>query len=719
MRDLLRSNSGSVSIFFMIIFIGIFLFNTVLIDFARIRIADLQAEKIMRSSIRSVLSSYDNQLQSYGLYALTSEKDALKIFQEVYKKNLSFSNVGDTTHLSTLVLNQDSIKISGIDSLANEGIFQQQILEEMKYRAPIEFMLSVLEPFQKEGLSDDLKGTSTFLKQAEDIEKLIVNREEHLDSVWTQIQQIIGTSGVIRKYYHYYDQQFNKINDLAGEIGLKQVDEIRQEIKNLQQGVDYNQQKMDDLNEKKEKSETEAEKAILQTKINNLEKSINEIKDRISDLETLVKKIKQYVETILITELQLDKDYIQLLDAQTWINSNIQKAQKVNDELVDKLENEKIMGAEYISTYDQTYFRKLESEIGVIISLFSGMKSQFDSTKLLTGSDYIIRHQKLLDANERMLNYGSEFYNTQSIIENKRMDNNDKMKDRQDEQRQKTESELKQVTKLLHSCNGTEQPAYGKLEGFKEKYDQFNQNNAIETLNSSIDLKNGAEDVGKQAMSIVNKISAALLSVRDEVYMNEFALTKFNYRTLEDSNELSAPQHHTLFNQEVEYILYGFNHCELNQSSAFSEVFLLRLAIRTMEALSDPEQSILKVGSPLLSFLWALAEGASAAYNDMEKLISGEEVNLSKKLSRSIRLDYKDYLRVFLFLHSNNSNMLSRLLSLIELNTEQDLTLKHVSVEASVETSIRLWFIPRTMEMFNRDVQGDEVIMNKTIFLSY
>ncbi|WP_160644235.1 DUF5702 domain-containing protein [Chengkuizengella marina] len=717
MRDFLKSNSGSVSIYFMIIFIGIFMFNTVLIDFARIKIADLQSEKIIRSSIRSILSSYDGRLQTYGLYTFTSEEDALKIFQEVYEENLSYSKLENTIQLSSLVLN--SFEISGIDSLANEDIFQRQILEEMKYRAPIEFVLSVLEPFQQEGLSDDLKGTSTFSKQAGDIEKLIIDREKNLDSAWLQIQQILGSSGKIGRYYHYYDQQFNEIHHLAGEIGVKQVDEIRQEMKNLQQDVDNYRHKIDVLNEKKEKSETETEKVSFQSKVNKYKQWLNEIKDRIYDLETLVKKIEQYAETILITELQLNKDYEQLIGAQTSINSNIQKALKVNDELVDKLENEKIMGGEYISTYDRTYFRKIESEIGVIISLFSGMKSQFDSKKLLTGSDYIIRHQKLLDANERVLNYGSEFYSKQFFFENKRMDNNAKIKDQKDEQRQKTENQLKQIAQLLHSCNDTEQPIYGKLEDYKEKYDQFNQIKVKESMNSSIDLKNGAEDIGKQSMSIVDKLSAALLSVRDEVYMNEFALSKFNYRTYEDSNELSDPKHHTLFNQEVEYILYGFNHCELNQSSAFSEIFLLRLAIRTMEALSDPEQSILKAGSPLLSFLWAIAEGATKAYNDMQKLISGEEVKLSQKLSKSISLDYKDYLRVFLFLHSNDSNMISRMLSLIELNTNQDLTLKLVSVEASVETSIGLWFIPRMMEMLSKNVRGDEIIMNKTIFFTY
>ncbi|MDP5274100.1 hypothetical protein [Chengkuizengella axinellae] len=717
-RYVLKSTQGSISIYFMIIFSVVFLFNTVLIDFARIKLADLQAEKLMRSSIRSALSSYDSSLQSYGLYAITSEENAQQIFQDVYVQNLLQNNNDYITNLSTLVLNEDAVQVSSIHTLANENIFEQQILEEMKYRAPIEFVLSVIDPFQSNGLAGDLKNTSSFSKLSKDIEKLIQEREKYLDLTWSQIQLMLGISGTVRSYYHYYDQQYTKINTLAEGIGIKQMDTIRQDLNEMKQDINNYRNKIDNLEEKLEQSATAQEKTNLLSRINKYNQSIKELKKNISDLEGLIDKIIKYSETVLITDLKMEDDYNQLLTVQNAINSYLKKALDVNDKITEKTEKNNILGEEYIVIYDLTYFRKMESEIGTIISLFSGMKSQFDPVELLTGTDYIKRHQNLVDANEQMFQHGVNFYNKQNGIESQRMNINKNLHDQKETQRQKTENQLKQVISLSHSCNGTEQPLYIQLGDFKNKYDLFNEKSQSKMLNKPMNLTD-ADNVGKQAMSIIDNISASLLSVRDEAFVNEYALSKFNYRTLEKSTELSDPQRHSLHNQEVEYILYGFNNCELNQTSAFSEMFLLRLAIRTMEALSDPEQSIVRLGSPLLSFLWAIAEGSKEAYNDMQKLVAGEEVNLSDKLSKVIHLDYKDYLRVFLFLHSNDSNMMSRMLALIELNTGQNLVLKPVAIEASVETSMRLWFIPNVMELLRHEVRGNQVIMNKTISLSY
>lgn len=91
--------------------------------------------------------------------------------------------------------------------------------------------------------------------------------------------------------------------------------------------------------------------------------------------------------------------------------------------------------------------------------------------------------------------------------------------------------------------------------------------------------------------------------MRNELYVNEYALTTFNYRTIaldkdqtgnpKASNERSDPRTHVLANQEVEYLLYGFSSCPANISSAYAEMFSLRLAIRTLEALLDPKKNCL------------------------------------------------------------------------------------------------------------------------------
>ena len=65
----------------------------------------------------------------------------------------------------------------------------------------------------------------------------------------------------------------------------------------------------------------------------------------------------------------------------------------------------------------------------------------------------------------------------------------------------------------------------------------------------------------------------------------------FNHRTSETSKFKSPVQSHIaghmLQDQEVEYILYGLSSCSANKAAAYAEVYMIRFAIRMLEALMD------------------------------------------------------------------------------------------------------------------------------------
>src|SRR5690606_40275978 len=69
---------------------------------------------------------------------------------------------------------------------------------------------------------------------------------------------------------------------------------------------------------------------------------------------------------------------------------------------------------------------------------------------------------------------------------------------------------------------------------------------------------------------------------------------------------------------EVEYVLYGFDSCAANRAAAVGELFAVRFAVRTAEALADVRKAA--AGSPLLVLLTAAAEGAANAYADLDRL---------------------------------------------------------------------------------------------------
>lgn len=144
-----------------------------------------------------------------------------------------------------------------------------------------------------------------------------------------------------------------------------------------------------------------------------------------------------------------------------------------------------------------------------------------------------------------------------------------------------------------------------------------------------------------------------------------------------------------LKNQEAEYILYGFPECTLNLSAAHTEVFGLRMALRTVEALADPKRAA--SGSPLLVLLTAMAEGAKRAHADTVNLLSGEDVELP--FLPAAVMNYKDHLRLFYLLHSRDASVLSRMQALIELNTTADLMKQYSAVRVKARAEPRLWLL--------------------------
>jgi hypothetical protein len=100
---------------------------------------------------------------------------------------------------------------------------------------------------------------------------------------------------------------------------------------------------------------------------------------------------------------------------------------------------------------------------------------------------------------------------------------------------------------------------------------------------------------------------------------------------------------------------------------------------------------------------------------DMNELVKGNQVELSSKLaSAALTLTYKDYLRIFLLLHSNDTKLMARIQALIELNTGKDLQNQTTYVQGHATSTVGLWFIPGIMRLISgSDLLGCRVNMNR------
>ncbi|MBV6714947.1 hypothetical protein [Paenibacillus chitinolyticus] len=748
MRSFYNSETGTVSIYLIIILVPIFFLQAVLIDFARVKAAEREADTAARAAVRSVLSAFDTELQKYGLFGLTGEPESSKsLFSTIFKENLSGSSSGGFYKMLDTKPEEGRASLTSLYTLANHPVFKEQILEHMKYTAPIEFVLEITDKLQKPGAVKTLANGSAYAKEAEKIEKLLAKREESLDRAWAETVKL---KEELNGRHHTYRARITELNRLSELIGLNTADGVRSQIKTLEEQIRSLSDSISSLNGSLAAAAAagpEAAAALqgMMDRIRSLQDQLTELQSRLSDLKTLLENIVKYTALLAATKLEIVSDDEKVQNLQKSVQELLGEAKKANDELNTELKRvssatgnelkafEAFKGLKLLSEDD---FRTYQTGIASSAALFSGFRSGIGSTNLFTNANA----QKIHAANEAYQAQMDETYKKQLVIETERTKRNETIRKEKEKQRSKIQEVLNRAKQAMGDC-GTDQTAgpvstfYETLEekgedGLYRKYMTLNESPSNADGSPVYDLEGKPDTEIQHAMSLLERLGQTGESIRNELFINEYALSQFNYRTygreLDGSGQpkplhaLSEPSGHKLPGQEVEYLLYGFNSCAKNMSSAYGEMFAFRFAVRIVEELMDPKNELLQAGSPLLVLLASAAEAAVKALADMDSLTEGKAVPISSKLTNPLfTFTYKDYLRIFLLLHSSDSNLLARLQSLIELNTERTLDHAVTYIQGSAESSVSLWFLPGLMKLMNgTGISSCEVRENRCRFIS-
>ncbi|WP_079909119.1 hypothetical protein [Paenibacillus sp. 32352] len=734
LRRLWKEQGGAVSLYLLLILVPVFLFCALLIDFARIQVADKEAENAVKTGVRSTLSSFSPKLQSYGLYALNQKPDESKaLFLKVVEGNVSQAVASNSFQFIDQKVEADSSSLTSMYSLGNHMVFKKQIVEEMKYRAPMIYSLEMADKFKKTGLASTMGQASQFSQNAAKIEKLMEERDDELDRAWKEWSAIYQKAVAM---HPFYKTQLEALNKLSDKIGLHTIVEVRQSIQDSKkQLVDLrdDMKRIDGDIRSLMQAGSSAASAIdsLYDLKDRLQDEIKAVNDRIKDLEQLLDDLLEYAKLLAFLKVKSTGDLNELKDLLKAFEASLNKAKKANDQLNAELglvQSQNTASGSYdanqvfqaIHMISRSELDDYGSKAASTVALFSGLESQLSSVILFDAQNYRNADQAI----QSFWKQAQELHSAQSAKESQRNSKKQAVNTSKQEQRKKAQAYLDQVKAALGGCSIlgstdafkqhyiTLQGDPGKgTKGYYQAYMETNQEANLSQPVPSIELDN-ADKAGFSAMKLISDFTSLLMDVRDEFYVDEFAVSKFNYRTFgleKDSNgnvkgalEPSEPGKHKLANQELEYLLYGGNSCASNYSMAYAEMFAFRLAVDTAEALLEPKNEVLNLGSPLLVFLAAVAEGAIHAQQDMAKLTQGEMVPLSKKLGSFFTMGYKDYLRVFFLLHSRDKVLLSRMQSLIQLNTDIDLLQSTTYISGTASTSIRLWFLPGLMQQLGK-----------------
>ncbi|MGW9526783.1 hypothetical protein ACWHAM_03350 [Paenibacillus terrae] len=733
-RNAKDGESGAVTVFLILILAVMFGFIAVFIDYARIAALHVQTERLTHAAVRSVMSAYDPALQQdYGLFAY-GESSGEQIMVKVLNDSAKRTSRADTLPLMNTKLDLSSLHMER--ELGKYAIFNEQIREEMKYKAPVDFTVEVLEKLKP--LSQNMKEASHTVDLLKRLQKLYDKREARLDDmlekqreagaymeevrkriikqrgayipnqyIWDSLEVVADIAAQYKHYVHVYED--NKLS----------VDDVK--IMQMQEYARRARSALDRLSQAMTKIGEEHDKLLVEAK-----EPLNEARQINEEMRQVIAQYKQRAANAGYDEVSAAPTPS---GGSSSADPSVGSARQKADDLLipDKEFDQMEATIEKQRTAIHTVNNRLTSMIRTL-SFYTDPNLNADMFR-----------QEVISTLKEMDKYLNAYaWSGPSNV----LDDEARAMDTRrgpDKERKKMEKEaknkLKQAYRIIEMLSKGTQSAgqFQKLEQYYNESISFNQSASSPSV--SADLSYDTYDAVGASMDSMDGLygaaSGLLTQLGDEFFQNEYALSYFNHVDFSRFGSLAGSggsvgnasqilgDQLELNNQEVEYILYGFHNPTGNLASAYGEIFAMRLAIRTMEGLVKNSSK----GNPLVVLAAALLYGVEKAIEDMIMLAQKGYVPLSDFLK--FRMTYKDHLRLFLMLHSNNERKMSRMLALIRLNTDVNPAERQTYARGEVKNGMRLLFLPGVMKMLGtaseegESIKGSVYYVTKTAHFSY
>ncbi|MFZ5645876.1 MAG: pilus assembly protein TadG-related protein [Bacillota bacterium] len=242
------NEKGYITIYLLIILLALIFFLGLLIDLSRIRIAQNQVRRAANSAARSVLAEYDSPLKNgYGLFAMTSslEQERRKDFDRYLCLNLK-----ESQEFSLLDYHIEESSLILIRPLSDTAVLQQQILEEMKYRAPLDITEELFNRIndiggffgvfskaekEKENLKkvddglDDIKQSNKKIKELSEQRKLLKGKIQQKEKNLNDLEKRYANTGDNENKRALENEIYSLRQDIKKDRGM--LDQYRGDIR--------------------------------------------------------------------------------------------------------------------------------------------------------------------------------------------------------------------------------------------------------------------------------------------------------------------------------------------------------------------------------------------------------------------------------------------------------------------------------------------------------
>ncbi|MGZ9583588.1 acyl-CoA cholesterol acyltransferase [Paenibacillus marinisediminis] len=705
----LTDERGAVSIFLIFVVMIIFTMMAVFIDYARIAAMELRSETLGQTAARSILSAYDPKLQQqYGLFAYGQTDPAL-ITEYVMMDHTPKSS--DSLSWINLQIENHNSSIERPIGLLEE--FEHQVLEDMKYKAPIQItyelinkMKPVADPMKEAAQTADLLNTISkdYDKRNRALEEALRMQQEardragradiprligEVDQLWSSISTgSINSASDIVRMYEDYRRMIRDDAELESEEKLYSFEIAQYETEAFMFSNRYYEQ-IQQAAMKHSQLIEKAEQAVVQARQFN-------------------KRMQDAIQKARTESASSYQGYDHTADAKVpgTVNDSVDtEVIKGINGSIDSL----VLPESFFDEYDQELQR--QSQLLTIIERDAArFKSKVSS--VLSGSESIASAaSSITETWQAWRRYEAAYIQLPANVLTERQGMLDKLTETDSEKRryeQEARQQLRELSGLMEMlANLTalqeHQQNFDDVSSKAEALRAFNHS-TLSRGENGLAISGDAEEANAEAMKGMTELFTQLgdlaTDARDRMYRNEYAFLYFTsfdpnhlqtlFQTGSPSQELASAL--DISNQELEYIMYGFQNPAGNIAAAYGEIFAMRLAIRTMEGFVEYAGLV----HPLVILAAAIVYGLTMAAKDLIDLVTTNTVPLSKYVS-SITLSYSDFLRLFMMMHGDKQEMSLRMLALIYYNTGINPAERGTYAQIQMKARMKLWFLPGVM----------------------
>ncbi len=735
-----RSERGAVTVFLIMILAVVFAFVSIFIDFSRMYAVQVRAETLAHAASRSVMSAYDRELaEQYGLFAY-GQTEGSYIMSKVLEEQLALTRRQEGLPLLGARLEESTVEL--LRPIGMYEIFERQIREQMKYRAPIDITIEIFNRFKP--IAQMMKETSNTVDLLGKLQKLYDRREAKLDELLAKQREAGKTVAAYSSLLPRGKSGFSGQTTLGGNISslaeaAAQYEDYVLKLEEDRDRVPW--QRIYTLELHRYRSDTGNIFRRLGQSSRRAEESHAKLLTQARELLLEVRAINEEMRrTIQEAEQRpAQAGYNAVTDAPGTGGGNSPEYGDKIAQIRAQAELLLLSGelfddfAADIEQQDRAFVR-LEAVIDPLLAkqqaVLGGTASYGDFKSGIAGAG------QQCDAYLRLF---ADAKSGNLLLDNARRLEAHRSHDQERKAvEQAAKAELKKASGLMTQISNLNK----QLKEYQAVYDQLSADSkASRELNRSpaeaaegTYMERDPYEAGRSAMTGMDRLFGGLAGfasgLTDALFQMEYIVSYFNYLDISTLNGIVegkgagdqwenvrsklAPNH-----QEAEYILYGIHTPTGNVAAAYGEIFAMHLAIRTMEGLVKHQGK----GHPLLILALALLYGIQHTVQDMISLTREGRAELSEYLQ--VKLTYRDHLRLFLLLHGRSESRLSRMQAVITMNTGINMAQRATYLKGEVTLAMPLWFLPGVIKAMGKtgilkgNVEGNRYYVSKRADYTY